>query len=296
MLPLNFKLEDKHVLLIGGGNVGESRVKKLRAAHALVTVVSPELTPALQSRAQNGDIEWVQRKFENQDLEVRRWFFVLTAITPDRDLSIFIASQCREKGIMINAADIPEYCDFYFGAQIDMEPLHVMVSTEGAGPRLARRIMCILRSVIEKLNVAPVLRNVRDLRQLLKDRLPMKDPLSTRTRMLLMTSVCDKKTFGQLASLTREKMEVIVDTMLLAASSCPHQPIPPFRNASDDGNSTEYVGLPPWQISDKSDEQAPSERPQIPVLETVECDKSIENQHPSIPNFPFGENRPNDTV
>lgn len=290
MLPLNFKLEDKHVLLIGGGNVGESRVKKLRAANALVTLVSPGLTPELETRAHNGDIEWIQRKFENQDLDARPWFFVLTAITPDRDLSIFIADQCREKRIMVNAADIPEYCDFYFGAQIDIDPLHVMVSTEGAGPRLARRIMRILRSVIEKLNVSPVLRNVRELRQLLKNRLPMKDPLTTRTRMLLMTTICDKKTFGQLASLTRDKMGVIVDSLLLAAASCPHQPIPKLKDASDDGNPVEYVGLPPWDDRSESDDEEHPTVQQRPALESVECDERAIDQHPSIPDFPFQAN------
>ena len=47
--PVGLRLLDRHVVVVGGGQVAHRRVAGLLEARARVTVVSPEVTPALEA-------------------------------------------------------------------------------------------------------------------------------------------------------------------------------------------------------------------------------------------------------
>ena len=62
-------LQDRQVLIVGGGNVAQRRVPTLLEAGAHVRLVSPTATPALEHLAATGQIEWHRRPFEDSDLD-----------------------------------------------------------------------------------------------------------------------------------------------------------------------------------------------------------------------------------
>ena len=72
-------LTDRKVVVVGGGHVAQRRVPTLIAAGADVTVVSPEVTPALEGMA--GEITLVMREFVDSDLD-GAWYAI--AATNDR--------------------------------------------------------------------------------------------------------------------------------------------------------------------------------------------------------------------
>ena len=63
LFPIFVKLEGRPVLLVGAGPVGESKIGGLLAAGAVVTVVAPDATPAIQKLAEDGKLVWHQRAF-----------------------------------------------------------------------------------------------------------------------------------------------------------------------------------------------------------------------------------------
>ncbi|MEV4351770.1 uroporphyrinogen-III C-methyltransferase [Actinoplanes sp. NPDC049596] len=67
--PLGLKLDGRRVLMVGGGAVATRRVPALIAAGALVEIVSPELSPALQGHVDAGRATWTARRFEPGDVE-----------------------------------------------------------------------------------------------------------------------------------------------------------------------------------------------------------------------------------
>jgi len=69
LYPLALRLDGRPVLVVGGGAVATRRVPALLDAGAAVTVVSPELTPALHGLADAGRIRWVERTFEPSDVD-----------------------------------------------------------------------------------------------------------------------------------------------------------------------------------------------------------------------------------
>jgi uroporphyrin-III C-methyltransferase/precorrin-2 dehydrogenase/sirohydrochlorin ferrochelatase len=69
LYPLALKLDGRPVLVVGGGAVATRRVPALLDAGALVTLVSPELTPALRGLADAGRVRWEPRRFAPSDVD-----------------------------------------------------------------------------------------------------------------------------------------------------------------------------------------------------------------------------------
>ncbi len=67
--PVGLRLAGRRVLVVGGGNVAQRRVPTLIAAGALVEIVSPEVTPAIEGLVGSGEVVWHRRGFEDADLD-----------------------------------------------------------------------------------------------------------------------------------------------------------------------------------------------------------------------------------
>src|SRR5215470_15010450 len=67
--PLGLRLTGLAVLVVGGGAVATRRVPPLLAAGAEVTLVAPEITPALRALADAGRLTWHERRFDPSDVD-----------------------------------------------------------------------------------------------------------------------------------------------------------------------------------------------------------------------------------
>lgn len=253
------------MLVVGGGDVGTSRVERLLRVKADITLVCPDATPELEKLERDKKLTWIRRRMDIEtDLQSQHWAMVLTAID-DRETSIEAAKRARELRIPVNAADIPEFCDFYFGSTIERGPLQVMVSTGGAAPRLARRIRMALENFIDELEVEGAITRVSKLRSQLRQKLSGQDRDTTKRRMALMSDVCDENSFAELAAFSDENIEEMIENMLLESDS--PEPTP---------ETTEHVTSPP-------DPEGPQPWHSL-VREAIQCGNGPE---PEVPPYPF---------
>lgn len=132
--PVYLDLRDVPVLVVGAGPVAARKVAGLAAAGALVCVVAPAVSTALDRTLV---AELREKPFDADDLEGVR--LVVTA-TGDGDVDAAVAAAAGHAGIWVNAADQPEDCSFILPAIARNGPLSVAVSTGGASPALARRL------------------------------------------------------------------------------------------------------------------------------------------------------------
>ena len=136
LFPIFVKLEGRPVLLVGAGRVAEGKIGGLLAAGAVVTVVAPAATPAIETMAEARTIVWHRRAFDSHDLDGMR---LVVAAVP-RDVARQIYQEADRRGILVNSVDDPDNCDFYYPAVVTRGDLQIAISTAGHSPALAQRI------------------------------------------------------------------------------------------------------------------------------------------------------------
>ncbi|RBY74522.1 uroporphyrinogen-III C-methyltransferase [Blastococcus sp. TF02-09] len=100
--PVGLRLLDRRVVVVGGGQVAHRRVAGLLEARAQVTVVSPEVTPALEALVAPGSLTWLRRRYEPGDLD-GAWYAV--AATDDPDVNAAVAAEAERGRIFCARAD-----------------------------------------------------------------------------------------------------------------------------------------------------------------------------------------------
>ncbi|MBL0599727.1 uroporphyrinogen-III C-methyltransferase [Aeromonas jandaei] len=143
-LPIFCRLDNKPVLLVGGGEVAERKARLLLDAGAQLTVVAPELDPDLAELAANGSIEWLAGEFASEQL-AGKWLVV--AATDRREVNALVYQSANRARIFANVVDDPKRSSFIMPSIIDRSPLMVAISSGGKAPVLAR----LLREKLEAL-------------------------------------------------------------------------------------------------------------------------------------------------
>ncbi|HHC5062384.1 TPA: siroheme synthase CysG [Aeromonas veronii] len=143
-LPIFCRLDNKPVLLVGGGEVAERKARLLLDAGAQLTVVAPELDPELAELAANGSIEWLASEFVPEQL-AGKWLVV--AATDRREVNALVYQSANQARIFANVVDDPKRSSFIMPSIIDRSPLMVAISSGGKAPVLAR----LLREKLEAL-------------------------------------------------------------------------------------------------------------------------------------------------
>ncbi|MDX7900707.1 siroheme synthase CysG [Aeromonas media] len=143
-LPIFCRLDNKPVLLVGGGEVAERKARLLLDAGAQLTVVAPELDPELAELAANGSIEWLTGEFAPAQL-TGKWLVV--AATDRREVNALVYQSANQARIFANVVDDPTRSSFIMPSIIDRSPLMVAISSGGKAPVLAR----LLREKLEAL-------------------------------------------------------------------------------------------------------------------------------------------------
>ncbi|MFQ2548122.1 siroheme synthase CysG [Aeromonas caviae] len=143
-LPIFCRLDNKPVLLVGGGEVAERKARLLLDAGAQLTVVAPDLDPELAELAANGSIEWLAGEFAPAQL-TGKWLVV--AATDRREVNALVYQSANQARIFANVVDDPKRSSFIMPSIIDRSPLMVAISSGGKAPVLAR----LLREKLEAL-------------------------------------------------------------------------------------------------------------------------------------------------
>ncbi|KAF7595260.1 Bifunctional dehydrogenase and ferrochelatase [Aspergillus hancockii] len=205
-LIVAWQVKNKHVLVVGGGEVAAGRILHTLNADAKVTVVCPAsgLNDEVAFRVSKGQVSHVDRNFEPKDLDGAD--MVLCAID-DPEASTRVWKLCKEKRIPANIADVPPECDFYFGSVHRDGPLQVMVSTNGNGPKLASMVRKEIANTLPD-NMGAAIENVGKLRKKLREVAPNVD--EGPKRMKWISGVCESWSLSELVRMTDKDMDSVL--------------------------------------------------------------------------------------
>ncbi|MGZ4938447.1 MAG: precorrin-2 dehydrogenase/sirohydrochlorin ferrochelatase family protein [Halobacteriota archaeon] len=142
-VPLFIDIEDKCVVIFGGGHVGE-RKARMFCSYGPTKVVSKSFTTELTKMAANGLIEAITDDVRNAKRYLSDAFIVVPA-TNNRGLNNFIADQARAVNVLVNLVD--EVGEVIVPSIVDKDDIRIAISTMGKSPTSAR----FLRLKIEEL-------------------------------------------------------------------------------------------------------------------------------------------------
>ncbi|UKJ06398.1 TSUP family transporter [Solitalea lacus] len=163
LFPVFLKLESLNTLIVGGGNVA---LEKLRAVisnspDAKVEVIAKDFIAEVKEFLEEYEIPFKQKEFEEEDLEGKD--LVIVAVN-DKIKSAEIHRLGHAKNVLVNAADTPEFCDFYLSSVVQKGNLKLAISTNGKSPTMAKRVKEILNDAFP-YEIDDVLNNMEVIRK-----------------------------------------------------------------------------------------------------------------------------------
>ncbi|MFT2011359.1 TSUP family transporter [Pontibacter sp. 13R65] len=144
LFPVFLKLEQLHVLVVGGGPIGLEKMTAIlnNSPDTRVDLVAPDILPEIFELATRyPKLTLHQRKFEERDLEGKDIVLIATSL---KELNREIRDLSKKYKILTNVADTPAICDFYLGSIVQKGSLKLAISTNGKSPTVSKRIREVL--------------------------------------------------------------------------------------------------------------------------------------------------------
>lgn len=145
--PIFIDLQNRPVIVVGGGEEGLRKVRLLSKTGARIQVIAPSLHDEL---AANRRVEWLARRFEAGLLDG-----AALVISADAALNEDVSAAAKTRGIPVNAVDRADLSTFIVPSIVDRAPVVVAIGTEGTAPILGQglraRIDAMLPPALGKL-------------------------------------------------------------------------------------------------------------------------------------------------
>jgi siroheme synthase-like protein len=135
--PIYIDIEDRDVLIVGGGAVCARKAETMMKYGARVTVVSPEITDEIEEWERAGMLSVTRAPYSEPVLDGRS---LVIASTDDKCVNGRIARDCRRRRIPVNVVDVTHLCEFIVPAIVEQGSVQIAVSTGGKSPALARTL------------------------------------------------------------------------------------------------------------------------------------------------------------
>ncbi|HEV2645427.1 MAG TPA: bifunctional precorrin-2 dehydrogenase/sirohydrochlorin ferrochelatase [Acidobacteriaceae bacterium] len=186
LFPIFLKLTGRPCIVIGAGNLAESKIESMQAANARVSVIAPKASARIAAMAEAGEIAWQQREYATGDLAGN---FLVIAATDDAAVNRAVFAEAEDAGILVNAVDDPPFCDFYFPSVVRRGELQIAISTAGASPALAQRLRKEINALLP-LDTGDWLAELGNLRREVLQMEPLNDARKQVLHQLASREVC----------------------------------------------------------------------------------------------------------
>ena len=135
--PIFVDIDQKKLLVVGGGEVAERKIETFLQYGASVYVISRDLTPKLDAYRKEGRIQYLGDEFKEESMIGA---VLVVAATDNRTLNSSIGNSATKAGILVNVVDQPADCSFIVPSIVRRGDLQIAVSTSGKSPALAKKL------------------------------------------------------------------------------------------------------------------------------------------------------------
>ena len=148
--PLFINLENKKVLVIGGGKVAAKKIEKILEYGADITVVTENVVEEKLLKLENVKIQ----KIENDKAKIEKLvkgYFLVIAATDNEGLNENIANVCDSNGMLINNVSSKVKMNAMFGGIVKNSEFQIAISTSGKNCKRSRAMKSEIQKVLDKI-------------------------------------------------------------------------------------------------------------------------------------------------
>ena len=170
--PAFIKLENKKILIIGGGKIANEKLEKLLDFSNEITLISKQFNQDILQLIKQNNLTYIKEEYKKGFIKD---FDIVIVAVDDISLQKEIYEESKNYKLLFNAVDLPKYCDFIFPSYIKQGDLTIAVSTSGASPAFAKQLRIYLQNILPK-NLNDFLQEMREYRKTLpkgKERMKM---------------------------------------------------------------------------------------------------------------------------
>ena len=149
---INLNLENKKIIVIGGGSEAEKRIKSLLNEKCEIIVISDSINGSISKLVKTKQVKLKKQKIENIKFISELKPSLIITTTDDKKINQKIINYAKKKKIIAYSSDNPEDSDFSNAAIIDFEKMiQIAIFTGGQSPVMSKKIKSKAENVLKKV-------------------------------------------------------------------------------------------------------------------------------------------------
>ena len=192
-IPLFIEMQNKDVLVIGGGSIGTSRTRKFSSAGAFVTVLSSDFSDELRELGADGKARLIKGDASNKILleELISNSDIVVVALDTLELNDTVIGLAKKYGALVNLANDADGTEVVVPFETEVKGLRIAMTSEGKSGIVVREA---LKRVVDFLSNDREIANLLNLMHHLK--VFMKSAgVPVKTRMKLYSEVFGDEEF-----------------------------------------------------------------------------------------------------
>ena len=211
---INLNLEGKKIIVVGGGNEAEKRIKSILNEKCEIIVITDSVNTQISKLVKTKKIKLKKQKIENIKFIVELNPDLIITTTNDKKINQKIINYAKKKKIIVYSSDNPEDSDFSNAAIIDFEKMiQVAIFTGGRSPVMSKKIKSkveiVLKKVISKEDIAQI-KIQKTSRKIAKEVIPTQSERKECLRSIMTDNHIDQLIKdGQIKKAEKRATEII---------------------------------------------------------------------------------------
>lgn len=172
--PAFIQLQNKKILLVGGGKIALEKLGKLLDFTNEISIIALSISDEMLQKINTNNLHYEQREYKTGDVE---GFSLVIVAVDSLVLQEEIFLESKQYNCLCNSVDSVDFCDFIFPSYIKKDELTIAISTSGASPAFAKHFKTYLAALLPK-GITEFLSQMKSLRQTLpkgEERMKMLD-------------------------------------------------------------------------------------------------------------------------
>ena len=193
---VDLNLQDKKVIVIGGGKEAQKRINSLLTQECEILVISDSVSSQINKLAKTKKIRLKKQKIQDTKFILLFKPNLIITTTNDKKLNQKIINTAKRKKIIAYSSDNPEDSDYSNPSIINFENMiQIAIFTGGRSPAMSKKIRTKSEAIFKKIITKEDIANIKIqkiARKLAKEIIPTQDQRREYLRSIMTDNEIDQ--------------------------------------------------------------------------------------------------------